>query len=220
MLFLILGGVMTRLTYLVNDYLFSISSATGFSLGIVGVILGLVLLLLGYKIKKIALMVVGFLAGFVGGSFIAERFLEQGTLLFVLTPIAVGLAAAILMFAVYYLAIYILGLSIGGLAGFYLAANLFSRPVWGLVVAVVLGVIIGSIALAVEKPIVILGTSFIGYIAFRQGLYALVSTNESPVLEVVCLVLLAAGIILQFLINREARGRRGAAGESGYSEEL
>lgn len=211
---------MEKLTYFINDYLYSISSATGVSLGIVGVLLGLVLMLFGFKIKKIALMVIGFLAGYVGGTFISDRFLEAGTVMFTLTPILIGSAAAVLMFAVYYLAIYVMGLSIGGIAGFYLGANLFTRPVWGLLAAVVVGVIIGSIALAAEKPIVILGTTFIGYIAFRQGLYTLISQNESIVIEIVCIALALACVVLQFLMNKNrAAEERAGGGKSEYYEE-
>ncbi len=210
---------MEQITYFINDYLYSISSATGMSLGIVGVLVGLVLMLFGFKIKKIALMVIGFLAGYVGGSFLAERFINPGTVMFSLTPVIVGVAAAVVMFAVYYLAIFIMGLSIGGIAGFYLGANLFQRPIWGLVIAVVVGVIIGSIALAAEKPIVIFGTSFIGYIAFRQGLYVLVSRNESIVIEAVCIVLALAAVVLQFLMNRDKSGTgRAERGGTEYSE--
>jgi hypothetical protein len=210
---------MEQITYFINDYLYSISNATGMSLGIVGVLVGLVLMLFGFKIKKIALMVIGFLAGYVGGSFLAERFINPGTVMFSLTPVIVGIAAALVMFAVYYLAIYVMGLSIGGIAGFYLGANLFERPIWGLVTAVVVGVIIGSIALAAEKPIVILGTSFIGYIAFRQGLYVLAARNESIVIEAVCIVLVLAAVVLQFLINKDKPGRgRGERGGAVYSE--
>ena len=200
---------MEKITYIINDYLYSISSATGMSLGVIGLIVGIALMLFGFKIKKIALMIIGFFAGYVGGTLLADRFIGPGAVMFTLTPILIGAAAAVLMFAVYYLAIYVMGLSIGGLAGFYLGANLFERPVWGLVIAVVLGVIIGSIALAAEKPIVILGTSFIGYIAFRQGLYALISIDQSIVIEVVCIVLALASVVLQFLINRNrsAEGR-------------
>jgi hypothetical protein len=210
---------MEQITYFINDYLYSISSATGMSLGIVGVLVGLALMLFGFKIKKIALMVIGFLAGYVGGSFLSERFINPGTVMFSLTPVIVGIAAAVVMFAVYYLAIYVMGLSIGGIAGFYLGASLFERPIWGLVIAVVVGVIIGSIALAAEKPIVIFGTSFIGYIAFRQGLYVLVSRNESIVIEVVCIVLALAAVVLQFLMNRDKSGTgRAERGGTEYSE--
>lgn len=196
---------MTRLTYIINDYLYSISYATGLSLGIVGLLVGIILLLFGFKLKKVALAIIGFLAGYVGGSYVSERFIEPGSFMYVLTPVLIGIVAAVVMFAVYYLAIYIMGFSIGGIAGFYLAAHLFTRPVWGLVIAVVLGLIIGSVALAVEKPVVVLGTSFIGYIALRQGLYTLLGMNESIVLEIVCLAVLLAGIVFQFFINKGTR---------------
>ena len=76
--------------------------------------------------------------------------------------------------------------------------RLIEQPIWGIVIAVVLALIIGSVALAIEKPIIILGTAFLGYILFRLGLYLLIGVDESLVLEIGCLVLLIIGAAVQF----------------------
>jgi len=204
------------MTYLINDYLYSIGNLTGLSIGIIGIVGGLFVLLLGYKIKKIALAVVGFFTGYTLGTFLAERLVDSSTVLFSLLPVLIGIGTAVLMFAVYKFALYIMGIAVGAIAGFYLAEHLLNQPLWGLAIAAGGGLIIGSIALKAERPIVILATAFIGYIAFRQGLYAVISVNESIVIEIICLALLVLGIVIQFLTNRKQKGSSSRPVEEEY----
>ena len=199
---------MFEFTYLIKDYLFSASAATGISSGVIGIIAGLLLLLLGYKLKKIALTVVGVVLGAAGGAYLAESFFAPGSAAYILLPIICGLAGAILAFVLYRIALYLLGFAVGGTVGIYLSMRWIEQPVWGIVIAVVLALIIGSVALAVEKPIIILGTAFLGYILVRLGLYLLIGVDDSLVLEIGCLVLLVIGAAVQFVTNREQEKRK------------
>jgi MFS family permease len=205
---------MFEFTYLIKDYLFSASAVTGISSGVIGILVGLLLLLLGNKVKKVALTVIGLVFGASGGAFLADTFFDPGSAMYVLTPIICGLIGAVLAFVLYRIALYLLGFAVGGAVGIYLSMRLIEQPIWGIVIAVVLALIIGSIALAIEKPIIILGTAFLGYILFRLGLYLLIGVDESLVLEIGCLVLLIIGVVIQFLTNRDTEKR-----EREYREE-
>jgi MFS family permease len=205
---------MFEFTYLIKDYLFSASAATGISSGVIGIIAGLLLLLLGYKLKKVALTVIGVVLGAAGGAYLADTFFDPGSAMYVLTPVICGLIGAVLAFVLYRIALYLLGFAVGGAVGIYLSMRLIEQPVWGIVIAVVLALIIGSLALAIEKPIIILGTAFLGYILFRLALYLLIGVDESLVLEIGCLVLLVIGVVIQFLTNRDTERR-----EREYREE-
>ena len=77
--------LMFEFTYLIKDYLFSASAATGISSGVIGIIAGLLLLLLGYKLKKIALTVVGVVLGAAGGAYLAESFFAPGSAAYILS---------------------------------------------------------------------------------------------------------------------------------------
>jgi len=203
------GGSMQDATYLIKDFLYSISGTVGFSAGLAGAIGGLVLLFLGYKLKKAALAISGLMGGYAGGLFLAGRLLEAGTLGFLLLPIVCALAGALLMFAVFKLALFLLGFTAGIVGFFYLGASVVSNPVTGIILAAVSGAVLGALALAAERLVLIILTSFIGYTAFRQGIYSLIDSYNSRIFEIVALAFLVLGIVVQFLLNRgEERTRR------------
>ncbi len=195
---------MFRATYLLSDYLHSLSSATGISGGIIGVAAGVLLLLLGYKLKRVTLTVVGIFLGLSGGLLLVDRYFLDNAALSVVIPIVCAIAGAVLAIVVYRVALYLLGFAAGGAAGLYLAMNYIPNPVWGIVIAVALALVLGTVASVAEKPIIILATSFLGYMLFRLGLYLLIPLAEpSLIIEIVSLVLLGASIVFQFLINKK-----------------
>jgi hypothetical protein len=208
---------MFRATYLISDFLHSLSSVTGISGGIIGLAIGLLLLFFGYKLKRVALALAGIVLGLAGGFLLVDRFFMDNAVLSIVLPIAGALAGAVLSAAVYKLALYLLGFAAGGAAGLYLSMNFIANPIWGIVIAVVLALILGSVAIYAEKPIVILAASFLGYMLFRLGLYLLLRVEESLVIEIVSLVLLVACILFQFLTNRKKEEEKYRSGED-YEE--
>jgi hypothetical protein len=198
---------MYQITNAVYDYLYSLSTVTGVSTGVIAIILGGLLILLGYKLKRVALVLVGVLFGASLGAYLAEMYLAYGTAMYIALPIILAVVLGVASFILYYLAVYILGLAVGGAVGIFIAYNYIDQMVWGLVIAVVLALILGSITLAAEKPIVILATSFVGYVAFRLGLYLVLPPQESVVIEIVCVVFGIAGVVVQFATNKGRHSR-------------
>jgi MFS family permease len=213
-------GVMFEVTYFISNHLFSLSVATGISSGVLGLVFGLLLLVLGYKLKKVALALIGILVGISGGAYLADRFLTVGTTLYIIVPAACAVIGALLAFVVYKIALYVMGFAVGGAVGVYLAIRFIQNPIWGIVIAVVLAIIVGSVALAAEKPIMILATAFIGYILFRLGLYLLIKQEESLVIEIGSLGLLVVGIAVQFLTNRKEKEQEEIKTKKKKSEKI
>ncbi|MFP4562448.1 MAG: DUF4203 domain-containing protein [Spirochaetia bacterium] len=198
---------MYQITNAVYDYLYSLSTASGVSTGVIAIILGGLLILLGYKLKRIALVLVGVLFGASLGAYLAEMYLPYGTAMYIALPIIIAVVLGVASFILYYLAVYVLGLAVGGAIGIFIAYNYIDQMVWGLVIAVVLALILGSVTLATEKPIVILATSFVGYVAFRLGLYLVLPLQESVIIEIVCVVFGIAGVVVQFGTNKGRHSR-------------
>lgn len=198
---------MYQITNAIYDYLYSLSTVTGISTGVIAVVLGGLLFLFGYKLKRVALVLVGVFFGASLGAYLAEMYLAYGMAMYIALPIIIAVVLGVASFILYYLAIYILGLAVGGTIGIFIAYNYIDQMIWGLVIAVVLALIIGSITLATEKPIVILATSFVGYVAFRLGLYLLLPPQESVVIEIVSVVLGVAGVVIQFATNKGRKSR-------------
>lgn len=198
---------MYQITDAIYDYLYSLSTVTGISTGVIAIVLGALLLLFGYKLKRIGLVLVGVFFGASLGAYLAEMYLTFGTAMYVALPIIIAVILGLASFVLYYLAVYVLGLAVGGAVGIFIAYNYIDQMFWGLVIALVIALIIGSITLAAEKPIVILATSFVGYVAFRLGLYLVLPPQQSVVIEIVCAALGLAGIIFQFVTNKGKKSR-------------
>jgi hypothetical protein len=204
-------------TYVLSDFLHSLSSATGISGAVIGLAAGLLILIFGYRLKRVALTLVGIFLGLAGGLLLVDRFFMDSAVLSILVPIAGAVIGALLSSVVYKIALYVLGFAAGGAAGLYLSINYISNPAWGILIAGLLAIVLGTLALFFEKPIIILATSFLGYMLFRLGLYLLIQTDENLVVEIISLVLLVGGIAVQFLINRD-RDTRGEAGRKDGPE--
>jgi hypothetical protein len=198
---------MYQITNAIYDYLYSLSTVTGISTGIIALVLGGLLVLFGYKLKRVALVLVGVFFGASFGAYLAEMYLAYGTAMYIALPIILAVVLGVASLIFYYLAVYVLGLAVGGAVGIFIAYNYIDQMIWGLVIAVILALILGSITLAAEKPIVILATSFVGYVAFRLGLYLVLPPQESVVIEIVCAVFGIAGVVLQFATNKGKKSR-------------
>ena len=167
-------------------------------------------------------MVVGISLGFTGGVLLAEHFFMDNVTMQVVIVIVSALAGAVLAGVVYRVALYLMGAAAGAAVGYFLAVNYIPNLLWGIVIAVVLAIVVGILASVIERPIIIIVSAFLGYLLFRIGLYLLLHTDESLVIEVVSLVLLVACIIFQFLTGKrkddryESRKRRVSGEEELY----
>jgi hypothetical protein len=144
------------------------------------VAVGLLTCFLGYRLLKITLGLMGFMAGASGGWALGMS-LEPGN-----SGIAFGCAVigavigAVLYLWLFYVGVFLLGASAGAIVGAALfnAAGSQPQPIPLLAVALVFGVL----ALVMQKFMIIVSTAFLGSYLVMAGLFHLVPglQNHSP----------------------------------------
>ncbi|MCF7929217.1 MAG: TMEM198/TM7SF3 family protein [Spirochaetales bacterium] len=193
----------------IYQQLYALSSMSGLSAGILGVLIGLVFLFAGYRLRKLTLFLAGFLAGFLLLTFIGGNYLEISAGYQIGAALVGGLVLGILALFIYRFALYLLGFALGGYLGYAVAMQYLDNPVWGILIGVVLALILGMIIPLLERPLFIVISALVGFFTFRLGLGLLISGSETILLEeIVSVVLLLVGIFFQFRSTRHLRDRR------------
>jgi len=148
-------------------------------LAVVGIAVGVFMLVVGYRLFRIAIFVCGFILGGIGvASFLEWVFANRSWMAtaswvgFFVGGLLVGLIAM----SMYTLSIFVAGATGGVLLAFTIHTS-FAYRIWEshpnivlLVLAVLLGIVFGVLALKLEKPVIIISTSFIGAIAIAWGI--------------------------------------------------
>jgi len=140
----------------------------------VGILIGLTLVLFGYRLFKPVLFIVGFIVGAGIVYLILWRYSSVGILVLVLAPIAVGILCGILLLWFAVAGIFVLGAALG----FLLFSLFMSSREGGLIGSklteylVMAGVTLagGILALIFQKTVIILATSFGGAFAVLAGI--------------------------------------------------
>lgn len=163
--------------------------------------LGLAVMLFGYRIKKIAFFIAWFILGYTGVTY----FLPQITPLLpevastelyqILIPLCGGLLLALLGFSIEKFCISAIVFALTML----IAIQYFGSDVTTLVIAAVIGVILGGASTMLIKPACILATSGVGGYAVTIALLALITTIDQGVFYWPILIgCVAFGAIFQF----------------------
>lgn len=162
-------------------------------LGIVGILLGALESFLGYRVFKIQVAIIAFLAGLgIGMSAAGAAFGIQW--LSIVLGIVLGLLLAWLSMKIYKIGVFLV---VGSLA--YIVAIGFVANMWfGLIV----GAIVGILGVVLTRHVIIITTSIAGGNMAASGLATLIwgSSQVAPLwLQVSCvLVFGVAGIIVQY----------------------
>lgn len=148
-------------------------------LAVAAVVVGLVMCVMGYRLFRYAVFVCGFIIGgilvasIIEWAFASHSWMETASWIgFFVGGIIVGVAAMVL----YSLSIFIAGAAGGVLLAFALHSSVTykissSHPdVVLAVIAIVFAIICGVVALKLEKPVIIVATSFIGAYAATWGI--------------------------------------------------
>lgn len=158
------------------------------------VVIGILLLVAGYRISQFVLHLAGFAFGAIAGVSLAGRFVHDGSFLVTLAGFIIGglIGAAIVQFLAE-AGVFI----VGALAGWLLGTTLvglfhFANPT-ALVVSGVLALVGGLLLLALYKSWMIGVTSLLGAILLGMG-------TSSGLLLII--VFFAGGILIQSLFNR------------------
>jgi hypothetical protein len=191
---------------ILNDWLSDFSVPVG----LVAVLLGLANCFFGYRIFKFLLGVVGFILGAAAGAVLGASIGDGGQLAILLGGLIGGIVGAGLLVALYILGVFLFGASAGamllGVIG--TALNLELPPV----VIIVGAVIVGIIAVVLQKVVIILATAISGAWTAVVGGSALLAGRvleldqfwsslpwgESWVPLIVWFILAIAGAIVQF----------------------
>ncbi|TMW64680.1 hypothetical protein Poli38472_011560 [Pythium oligandrum] len=161
-----------------------LSSADDISVGegilaAVTIAVGVVMLVAGYRLFRVAIFVSGFVLGGLGVASLLEYIFENKSWIETASWIGFfvgGVIVGILAMSLYSLSIFVAGAAGGVLLAFTLQTTVAhkiypSQPnVVLIVLAVVLGLICGVLALKLEKPVLVIATSFIGAVAVAWGI--------------------------------------------------
>lgn len=187
---------------------------TTYSLAMAGITLALALAgcFFGYKLSRLFMTLSGFFAGLFVGAFVAVQFLNASNGIFLLCSVAGGLIFAIFAFAIYRAGIFVLCFFLS----FTVAANLL--PLEGNIrffVSVVIGFIVGTLAIKYVRPVIILSSAIAcAYVASRSliklgPLTGLAFFKQSYAMAACFFGLFLLGSLVQFLTTSDSgSGRR------------
>jgi Domain of unknown function (DUF4203) len=185
----------------------------------VAIILGLLNCFFGYRLFKVMLAIYGFVLGAVFGAVVGGGLTNGNTLAVIGAGLGGGLLGAGLMVAFYFLGVFVVGAAAGALlAGSIGSALGVDLPA---LVVIVVAVIVGIIALALQRVVIILATAFSGAWLVIEGGMALIAGRaliltrvfDTPNLDrvtalplpllILWLALGIAGALVQFLAGRK-----------------
>ena len=185
------------------EYEFDIEKSNGYELALMGAA-GVLLMLAGYRIKKIAFFLLWFILGYTLMGYVVPVInqnvpeIATNTLWQVLLPIAGGLLLALLGFTIE--KICVAGITFG--VTIMIAAQYFGTGVMTLVIAAVVGVILGAVAVRLMKPAIILLTSIAGSYALTVALLHWLTTIDQTVFYFPMLIGFAVvGAVVQFTVT-------------------
>lgn len=147
--------------------------------GIGFILLGALVCLLGYRLVRVVLGVVGFAAGVLGATWLGGDVLHIGRTWLLVLSLVGGIVGAVLAAVLFKVGLFILGAAGGALAAVLLVPALTggAKP---LVVAGI-GVGAGILTLLLRRPLVSIATAFIGAWGVTAGAFHLAGWYELPV---------------------------------------
>lgn len=148
-----------------QGYPFNIAVADSWAAGL-AVVLGLLACFAGYRIFRVLIGILGFLAGASAAGGLIWTFVTQSQIVVVVAAILGGLLGAALLSIFYFLGIFALGALFGGLLGYLTAPAVHLEPVVG---AILVGIVAGVLALAVQRLLITISTAFVGSWAVLAG---------------------------------------------------
>ena len=140
------------------------------------IIAGLLTCFWGYRILKLSLAIIGFIAGAFGGWQIGLSLAESNTAIAIACALVGGLIGMALCLWVYFLGVFL----VGAAAGTVVAAAFFSglgHPIQP-VIFLALPIASGVIALLVQRFMIIVSTAFSGSYLITAGIWSFVADHQ------------------------------------------
>lgn len=174
---------------------------------IVMVIVGVLLLFMGYRIKKVAFFIIWFVVGYNLVSLFMPNLRElvpainESDLWSILLPVAGGLLLALLGFSIEKLCV---GLMVFGLT-MMVTIQYFGTDWQTLAIGAVVGLILGGLAVTLMKPAVIIASSLAGAYALTMAILTWASGLDAGALYFPMLIgFTAVGSVAQFMTTKHA----------------
>jgi|GEM_PF-2760863 len=187
----------------INEVIFSLGNVTGILAGFIILLIGILLAFWGYRLKKIALLVIGFIIGFTIGLMVAD--INNIDLKFkIIIALISGISSALIIYFLYFLAVFIIGIFIGGSLGFMISTILETNNLITIIIVAVFALIGGLLSKKINKILFIILTAYYGYILVRIGINSInIFKLNIMIEEIIAIIILISGIIFQFYENSE-----------------
>ena len=161
---------------------------------IIAIIIGIFLCLFGYRIKKVAFIVIWFIIGFYLASLAMPHITDDPTWQ-TLVPIAVGVLTGMLGFSIEKFCIF-------AVAAFTVSTTIIEtfqlNEVFTIGLAIAAGVIVGCIAVSLIKPLGIITTALSGSKLIAKYAVAELALAHNPYFIIILCAGAAIGILFQF----------------------
>ena len=168
---------------------------TGAPQTIIAIILGAILLLFGYKVKRIAIAIIGFVIGWSIAAQFAPSLIADSFWQFII-KLTCGAILGVTAITIEHLAIFaIVGLACG--SAFYHTFAI-ADPIAHIGISVAVGVVTGAISVWAVKPMFIIASSIKGAQLISASAISLFNIPPDPWALVLLVALASAGIIFQW----------------------
>lgn len=161
---------------------------------IIAIIIGVFLCLFGYRIKKVAFIIIWFLIGYLLASYAIAQ-IEIDQLWRQLIPIVAGTLLGVLGFSIEKLCIF--AVATFGVSTTIIDTFQLSEPL-PIILAIAVGVVVGIIATRFIKPLGIITTSLSGAKLIAKYTVIQFSLAHNPYFFIIICVAFAIGTIYQF----------------------
>ena len=174
---------------------------------VISIIFYFVECLFGYKILKISCALAGFIIGCFAGAYISGTVLALASPWPLIIAVAAGIVLACISFWLYLAGVFVLGLFFA----FTLALKIpypgvLSEGIWPVVISLIIGIIVGILAVKFQRIIIIVLTGAGGAYGCINGVASITTffaVNASSMKLTVTLLLAAIGIVLQLIMTRK-----------------
>ena len=160
---------------------------------------GLLNCILGYRLLRFWVMLFGFGIGAGTGFFLAEELELQRSVLYLAVMLGLGIVVAVVAFLIYRAGIFLLGGGTALVVSIYVIHPTSSATFF---LCILIGVVIGSLAIRFEKEVIIVVTSLLGGVLFGFCLAKLLRMEEFPAGFLAGAAAALLGMLIQFLTNR------------------
>lgn len=177
----------------------SVSDVAMIGFGIL-LVFGFVNCILGYRLLRFWMMIFGFVigAGLGLGAAFTMGYRDRFTM--IAAAVGVGIVLAVIAFMSYKVGIFVLGAGLGLGVGVYVLHPTTSLTFF---LCILLGVVLGTLAMKWAREVIIVGTSILGGAMAGVSLAKLGGLPDIPYGIVLSVAFAVLGILIQFATNRK-----------------